>query len=157
MVGVQHADSIIADSTVSPSSPPRSIHEDTKDNDTINCEPLIRAKRVVRTYGRSKPKEGIEDVANDDLGTRARILRTAPLDADDQVIPESDDTIKNTPEFRFAWRDQLRAIDEGLDITENEMISHQLEATPSTIAKDRDASDTRRELSRIDETMYEMS
>ena len=151
MAGIQHANSIIADSITSASSPTRAIHEEQKDNDTLNAvdserEPQIRPKRVGRTYGRPKPRLDEKDVADEDLVSRARILRTAPRDADDQVIPESDDT------FIFPWKEKLRAIDEGLD---DDPTTHQSEINPSRIAGDCDASNTRTELSGANETKYE--
>lgn len=161
MAGILHADSIIADSTISPSSPPRPVHECLDDNDItrVEAEPPLKVKRIAKTYGRSKAKEDVEDTAHGDLVSRARILKTAPRDADDQVIPESDDAIDSGPKFAgFGWREKLKEIDAGVYSAGDGEASLQREATHSGITKDidtsNDTSNTRRELIQASESWY---
>jgi hypothetical protein len=155
MAAIRPESSIIADSTISPSSPPRATQVDAKDNETpipVELEPRIKAKRVARTYGRPRPQVDVEDVAHDGPGSRARILKTAPRAADNQVIPESDDAIETAPmSTHYSWRDKLKAIDEGLSISAIGEGSRPREDTASSMPQAFHESDMRGELGGINE------
>ncbi|KIJ56825.1 hypothetical protein M422DRAFT_40404 [Sphaerobolus stellatus SS14] len=118
MAALAHADSFIADSTVSPSSPeavPSDAPQHPDASDTVSTDDHA-PKRVVRTYG--KPKAATETAENPITDTSTRILtfRTAPPNTETQVIPDSEDSSTSSPKFDYSWRAQLKAIDDGADI-----------------------------------------
>jgi hypothetical protein len=159
MAGILHADSIVSESIISTSSPSRADHEGPEDNDItlVEVEPPLKVKRVIRTYGRPKAMEDVED-AHSDLGSRACVIKTAPRDADDQVIPDSDDAIETGSEFPdFAWRAKLKEIDEGFYSSGDGEATLQRQATQSMITRDLDTSITRKRLIQTNELWYEIS
>ena len=122
MAGNLRTDSIIADSIISfssSSSPPRPVSEDIVDsNASTRIEPPTKVKRVGRTYGRPRTDAHVGGIVHDDPASRARILKTAPRDADDLVIPQSDDVDERPLIFGgFDWRAELKAIDAEFDMS----------------------------------------
>src|SRR5882724_9741611 len=147
MAGILRTDSIIADSIASASSsssPPRP--EDIVENNASKLvEPPTKVKRVGRTYGRPRTDANVGGTVRDDAVSRARILKTAPRDADDLVIPQSDDADERPLKFGgFGWRAELKAIDDEFDMS-GEQHATQLTTVASTTADD-DASTARQDV-----------
>ncbi|KAF8529160.1 hypothetical protein BU17DRAFT_80350 [Hysterangium stoloniferum] len=119
MAAIAHADSFIADSTISPSSPNISSTGLLPEKDaSSSTESNGNIKRVVRTYGRPKVNADVPVTLPNDWSTRARTLKTAPPNTEAQVIPESDHEDATEPAegaavfMGYAWRDKLREIDD---------------------------------------------
>lgn len=156
MAGIIHSNSIVADSTTSRPSSPDTIHEGLGDDNctpaSVVLEPQFKPKRAAKTYGRPRSVEDVEEVTNVDLVSRARILKTAPRDADDQVIPESDDATGSGLKFTgFAWREKLKEIDESINASGNGEATHYREVTQGVIAEDDRVSNTREVFSEVNE------